>query len=250
MFQYAFGRKLIEIDEKDVVFDISFFEGNKNEKDTSRSFLLNKFNIDSSIKFGNNKRCFLKNNFEKMISKITGNHGYYQNERYFKDIENIIRKEFTLKNSLSESAEKIYSDIKNKPDSVSVHIRRGDYISDPSANANHGTCSVEYYENALSIIRKKVKSPTFFIFSDDISWVKENLKIENAIYVSNPEIKDYEELILMSKCKHNIIANSSFSWWGAWLNQNSNKIVIGPKQWLTHKTSNELDILPAEWIQI
>jgi len=250
MFQYAYGRKLILLDKKDVVFDISFFGDARESIDTNRPFLLDKFIINNSIKFENIKENFFQKIVKKIISNITGEYGFYQNEKYFKDIEDVIRKEFTLKDQLSGVSKKAEVEISNSKNSVSIHIRRGDYVTDKNTNIHHGTCGLDYYQNAIKYILDVVESPTFFIFSDDIEWVKENLKIENCVYVSNPEIKDYEELILMSKCRHNIIANSSFSWWGAWLNKTSDKIIVAPKQWLANKTANELDILPSSWIQI
>lgn len=250
MYQYAYGRKLMIKDKKDVIFDISFFRGAKDAIDINRPFLLDKFNITNSVKFQNIKENFIKRTIKKIVSKITGEYGFYQSEKYFKDIEDTVRKEFTLKEAMSQEAQKISSEIFNSKNSISVHIRRGDYITNKNTNNHHGTCGLDYYENAIKYIKEKTEFPIFFVFSDDIAWVKENLNLENAIYVSDPNIPDYEELILMSECKHHIIANSSFSWWGAWLNPDKNKIVIAPKQWLTKKTSNELDILPKSWVQI
>lgn len=247
LFQYAYGRKLIN-DNELVNFDTSFFEQNK--KDTSRPFLLKKFNISNSVIFVNKKENYLKKILGKIYSKISGNYGFFQSEKYFKNIESIIKKEFTLKDSLSLIAQSFANQIIQNPNSVSIHIRRGDYVSNPSANKHHGICDLEYYRKAILKIKKSVESPLYFIFSDDIEWVKENLKIDNATYVSNPQIQDYEELILMSKCNHHIIANSSFSWWGAWLNPNSDKIVIAPRQWTVNKSSDQLNILPKTWIQI
>lgn len=109
---------------------------------------------------------------------------------------------------------------------------------------------MEYYNKAVEYIKNEVKNPLICVFSDDPEWVKKEFKIENVIFAGNDILKDYEQMYLMSICKHNIIANSSFAWWGAWLNKNPNKIVIGPKQWLVNKTSDKLDVLPKEWIQI
>lgn len=250
LFQYAYGRRLMLINKKEVIFDISFFEGSKQKKDTTRPFLLDNFNIDNSVKFENIKENRFSKSFKKIISKITGDYGFYQSEEYFKGIEEIICKEFTLKEPFSATARVFADKISNTKDSVSIHIRRGDYVLDTKTNEYHGTCDLTYYEKTIEYIKQKNESPTFFIFSDDIEWVKENLKIDNAIFVSNPEVKDYEEMILMSKCSHNIIANSTFSWWGAWLNQNPDKIIVAPKQWTAEKTSDELDIIPKSWIQI
>jgi hypothetical protein len=250
MFQYAYGRKL-ELSQKKVVFDISFFSGLKSKKDTSRAFMLHNFNIKTNASF-----IEKYSSFNDFISKVKRKIGlksadiFYQNEKYFLDIADTIKKEFTLKNSLSSQALEFSEKIMNSENSVSIHIRRGDYISNPTTNKHHGVCDLNYYEKAIDYLKNKIQSPTFFVFSDDIEWVKENLKIEHATLVSNPSLTECEELVLMSKCAHNIIANSTFSWWSAWLNVNSDKIVIAPTQWTRTQTSAELNILPKSWIQI
>lgn len=176
--------------------------------------------------------------------------GNWQSEKYFIDIADIVRKEFSLKNKLSEKASVFLNEIKSTESPVSIHIRRGDYISNKKTNSFHGTCSPDYYKKATDIIEKTVTSPKYFIFSDDIEWVEKNLKLNfPTVYVSGNNIPDYEEMVLMSKCKHNIIANSSFSWWGAWLNNNPNKIVIAPKKWFNTNT-NTKDLIPENWITI
>lgn len=247
LFQYAHGRNCIEQGEK-FIFDISFFEENKI--DTSRPFLLQKFNILESNIFINQKENFIKKFINKIYSKVSGDYGFFQSENYFKQIESIIRSEFTLKDPLSQTAQTYANQITQTQDSVSIHIRRGDYVSNSSANKHHGTCDLEYYKRAISKIKESTESPTFFIFSDDIEWVKENLKIDNALYVSNPKLSECEELLLMSYCAHNTIANSTFSWWGAWLNQNPNKIVIAPQKWLNTDISKQPNIIPSTWVKI
>ena len=248
LFQYAYGRKLTLVDKKYIIFDTSFF--NKKSKDTDRPFLLNKFNIDPSIEFNNKKEFLVTFLFKNIISKITGNHGFYQSENYFKPIEKVIRKEFTLKEPLSPIAQDISNQILDNENSVSIHIRRGDYVLDKETNIHHGTCELDYYKKAIEYIKDKIQSPVFFIFSDDIQWSKENIKEENSFFISSPEIKDYEELIIMSNCRHQIIANSSFSWWAAWLNQNPDKIVIAPQKWLNTDMSKQPDIVPTTWIKM
>ncbi len=252
LFEYAYGRRL-ELSGKKIRFDTSFFHGNKAKIDTARDFKLDKFNIETKAEFSEKKHSFL--NLTRKIKRHLGFKfdEYYQNEKYFKNIEKNIRKEFTLKNPLSKTSLSWEEKIKNTENSVSVHIRRGDYVSDKKTNTYHGTCDIKYYKNGLEKITEILqnKNVEIFVFSDDIAWTKENLKLPYQTYfVSSPEIVDYEELILLSKCKNNIIANSSFSWWGAWLNQNNDKIVIAPKQWTTTKNSDELDVLPKKWIQI
>jgi hypothetical protein len=133
--------------------------------------------------------------------------------------------------------------------SVSIHIRRTDYVSNPNTRRFHGICDMDYYYKAVKMIAGKVHSSNFFLFSDDINWVKENFRIKYPTIFVDHIGSDAEELLLMSLCKHNIIANSSFSWWGAWLNRNLSKIVIAPKKWFKVNV-NERDIVPQEWIRI
>lgn len=249
MFQYAYGRAL-ELAGKKIVFNTAFFNGARSKTDTARDFKLNNFNIQTKAVFTDRKRPVL-DFIKKILGKLKlGEDGYWQSEKYFKKIEDSIRGEFTLKEPLDDRFTNVIRQIENTP-SVSLHIRRGDYVNDKKTKAVHDVCGLEYYEKAIDIIKAEVNNPTFFIFSDDIDWVAKNLEITSpAFWVSNLEGKDFEELILMSKCKHNIIANSTFSWWGAWLNKNPNKIVVAPKQWFTNKTSEDINILPKTWVQI
>lgn len=249
LFQYARGLQLSHIEKKDVVFDISFF--NNTRKDTPRPFLLDKFNIDKTYTYTNRPVSFFQRYIKKITQKITGAYEYYQSEKYFRGVKNEIYRQYTLQDPLSQAAQDIASHITTAQTSVSIHIRRGDYVQDQKTHAYHGVCGLEYYKQAIDHIQKHTNSPiTFFIYSDDITWVRHNLAVTDAVYVSNPSIADYEELILMSMCQHNIIANSTFSWWAAYLNQHAEKIVIAPKQWTAKKSSSELDILPPTWIQL
>ncbi len=134
--------------------------------------------------------------------------------------------------------------------SVSIHIRGGDYVRGKKSSF-HGTCSPEYYIQAIAEIRQKVSDPHFFIFTDDIEWARSLITFpEPFTLVSDPSNPPHEELILMLVCKHNIIANSTFSWWAAWLNPNPNKVVIAPKKWFADEKMSSSDILPALWIRI
>lgn len=278
MFQYAVGKFLAEKNNAELKLDISNF-GQEDKKTTPRKFELKNFNINTKIAtreeikyFKKYKKSnirffrFLYNKifaddsiyisqksyyFDPEILKLKDNiylNGEWQSEKYFKNIRNILTQEFTPKIK-SYTYEKYIEKIQST-DSISIHIRRGDYLNKKLLE-NYGICSLDYYNKAIKLIIEKISNPTFFIFSDDIEWVKENLKIDfPTIFVSNGEIKDYEELILMSKCKHNIIANSSFSWWGAWLNQNPNKIVIAPKNWFKNESWAPKDLIPENWLRI
>lgn len=250
LFQYAYGRKLEIIDKKNVIFDISFFKDLQTnplyKKDLLRPFLLDRFNINPASKFSPNPENYLLKFTKKIFAKITKKFPLFQSEKYFEPIKDIILQEITLKNPLLTQAQNIANNIKLQTNSVSIHIRRGDYLN----NSHHPICPPEYYYHAEHYIKSKINNPLFFIFSDDIEWVRKNLQISDSVFVSDKNISEVEEMFLMSQCKHNIIANSTFSWWGAYLNRNDHKIVIAPKQWTKHKSANELDILPKSWIQM
>lgn len=176
--------------------------------------------------------------------------GYFQSEKYFQDFKNEIRKDFIFTPPLSSKNQEITEHIKSL-NSISVHVRRWDYMSEKNKSL-YGTCDLDYYKRAIRIIQEKINSPVFFFFSDDIEWVKENLQVENNSYYIdwNTGEQSYEDMRLMSLCKHNIIANSSFSWWGAWLNNNKEKLVIAPEKWFNSDTINYKDIVPETWIKI
>lgn len=169
-------------------------------------------------------------------------HGYFQSEKYFNhNREKIL--ELFLCNKVINELKKKYSDKLNN--SCSIHIRRGDYLN---LSDHHPVQEIIYYTEAISIMGK---DKTFFIFSDDINWCKKNFNfLDNVVYCENNE--DFEDLYLMSLCENNIIANSSFSWWGSWLNKNINKKVISPKKWFGPSKGNidTKDIYCQKWMLI
>ena len=176
--------------------------------------------------------------------------GYWQSEKYFINIQNQIKQTFSFnKNKLSPNTLKCLNDILSTKNSVSIHVRRGDFLSPKFIKLHGNICTLEYYEKAIDIINKKNPNPHFYIFSDDSEWVKKNLRIQNCTYITfNKNQDSWQDMFLMSQCKHNILANSSFSWWGAWLNSYENKIVIAPKQFLNIGDSK--DLIPDSWIKI
>ncbi len=156
--------------------------------------------------------------------------GYWQNERYFKDIRDLILLDLKLKKDLSSLCLKLMQAIRANQ-SVGIHVRRGDYLSHPDI----GLLELSYYVRAVKYINNQIQTPTFYIFSDDIDWCRTNLAfIENSVFVDQTE-NEIDDFQLMQECDHNIIANSSFSWWAAWLNKNPNKIVIAPKKWMARR---------------
>ncbi|WP_158838613.1 alpha-1,2-fucosyltransferase [Polaribacter sp. L3A8] len=254
MFQYAYAKALenkgynVKLDLSEIKkyklhggYQLDKYKINLKTAD-SFSTLFAKIGLKKSIK----EKSLL---FNKNLKSLKGNEyvkGYFQTEKYFIEIRDTLLKEFSINQKLSFKTEIIASQITESKNSCSLHIRRGDYISDKKANNIHGTCSLEYYRSAISIINKKYQDTLFFVFSDDITWTKGNLKITNAFYVDVKSIP-HEDMYLMSLCNHNITANSSFSWWGAWLNKNKNKTIIAPKQWFVNFKN---EIACKNWIKI
>lgn len=174
--------------------------------------------------------------------------GHWQSERYFVEVAQIIKNDFTFKLPLDDTNLKIAHEIASVR-SVSLHIRRGDYISSKKTLSTHGLCPLSYYESAISLICNHIKMPHFFVFSDDVEWAQKNLKINHPCrYIDHNQGKEsYNDMRLMSLCEHNIIANSTFSWWGAWLNNYADKIVVAPQRWFVNDTK-VIDLFPDGWL--
>ncbi len=277
MFQYATGRALalrskqefkidissfdhyilrkFEIDKLNTNFEIASLEEIEKLKYAKKTFLNYLYTfITNNKRFGNNycKEKFFY--FDESILNISGEKylfGYWQSEKYFKDIKEVLLEEFTPITPLHNESLRYLENIE-KRNSISLHIRRGDYITNATTNQYHGVCSLSYYRQAVERILESEPEAYFCIFSDDIEWAKNNLNfMPEFTYIElSKNIPDYEELFLMSYCKHNIIANSSFSWWGAWLNKNPEKKVIAPKQWFKDRSIQTKDLLPDDWIKL
>lgn len=283
MFQYALGRKLSYERDVELVLDTSLLKSKRIDDTTRRSFeleifeikgheatknelgnvkpLLSKIENSLALKFkgtGLQKENYFVENqsyFDKSIDKVGENcylMGYWQSYRYFDSVESLIRQDFRFRKNLDKKSNSIANNIRND-NSISIHIRRTDYVNN-SNHSIHGVCSLEYYMEAIEFITKNVSSPIFYIFSDDIEWARSNLRLNfKCEYISgNYGSKSYIDMQLMSLCKHNIIANSSFSWWGAWLNENTDKIVIAPKKWFKDEKRNSMtsDLIPEDWIRL
>jgi hypothetical protein len=279
MFQYAIGLKLSLSYGYPFYLDIESYGWDK-----FRRFELNTvFGVTEPIAEPNTKEiCRLSHRylfFDRLIRKIRGGDfpyylkpvfeepsfrfdpnifrvsdntyisGHFQSEKYFKSIDKEIRNRFQF--AIEPNA--YYSElgeIINFPESISVHIRRGDYVTDSATSRFHGICSLEYYNSAILWMREHLKHPIFVFVSDDMDWTKSHFKhISDAIFVENNKGPAYEDLRIMTICKHNIIANSSFSWWGAWLNPNGQKYVVAPKIWFADaEMQKQVDsIYPESW---
>jgi hypothetical protein len=174
--------------------------------------------------------------------------GNWQSEKYFKHVDDTIRRDFSFKTPLTgrnaETAALITDCM-----AVSLHVRRGDIAADPTALAVHGLCSLDYYQSAVEYVTARVAHPEFFVFSDDMSWAREHLHFGFPCHYigHNKGLDSYNDMRLMSLCNHHIIANSSFSWWGAWLNPHVEKIVVAPKQWFAADIDSS-DVVPLIWV--
>jgi len=273
MFQWALARMIEETTDMEVYLDMSYFQ-----KRYARPFELGIFRLEPKLiedKLTKLKleiiwrlRALLKweeflgitlyseakFNFDPSITRIKPNtfiEGFFQSELYFKCIEKKLREDFVFAKFPDGVNSRLRNEITSE-NSVSLHIRRGDYVQKKRYQDVYATCSLDYYKRGVELIAQKHPNPIVFIFSDDIPWVKKNLKLPyECVYVShNTGENSYEDMRLMSLCKHNVIANSSFSWWGAWLNTNPEKIVVAPQKWFNDENIIQTDVIPENWMRL
>lgn len=269
MFQYAAARALTLRKGTELELDISSFRTDKNKREYMlgnytiqgnvmkvahpamqriRSYVRSKIGIAGTARVYGEKN----NRFDSTVLNLPdGTYllGHWQSEKYFEDCRGTIISDFTYKEKLSKGSQQILSKIQGS-DSVSLHIRRGDYIKDPVAAKVLGTLPLTYYIRALQMMQEKNRNMSVFLFSDDPEWVRENVQITAAevIYVTTGSA--CEDLELMRSCKSHVIANSSFSWWGAWLNTDKSKKVIAPKSWFADAEFSADDIVPESWTRL
>ena len=278
LFQYAMGRSLASRTGSELKLDLDWFA---SEGAPGRSFLLDRFNIHYRVATDPDIRALLRwrrllgrdlhealvpfhrkkyirlRDFEPFREKyrtLGGNvylEGYWTDERYFRDMSHELRSEFTLRGELSPYHRRMSEAIAGS-ESVSVHVRRGDYVTHDRFRPIFDICNREYYAKAIDEIVRTVPDPRFFVFSDDIEWARRHLRTgHDTAYVSQADgDSPDEELVLMSLCRHNIIANSTFSWWGAWLNRNEGKRVVAPGKWFNIPGRNGGECVPASWTKI
>lgn len=268
LFSYCFGRR-IAIEKRDILIVDKW----PIYEYTAQSYYsLNRFNIKGlELPFkskyitsflnrldNENTRTISKVNFTKIYepqiiedclnTKNLILDGHWQSYKYFEKYWEILKRDLTLKKSNLTFDQMRNLEEMKQSNSISIHIRRGDYLKSKDLKP----LPIDYYREAIKISRKKINKPKFFVFSDDQEWVRKNLEIEDAVYpsqnIENPE----NDLIMMSQAKHNIIANSTFSWWGGYLNKFEDKIIIAPNDWFTSKKRNNYisDLLPQKWIKI
>lgn len=277
MFQYAAGRSLAARFQVPLKLDLNWFFSEHGG--TKREYALEPFKLFEECNIVQENCCVEKSLWEKFRSlwrkeaykkyRVVREksfcydpslqemqppvylQGYWQSEKYFEEISRVIRSEFSCR-ELSSEGTCYLNEIQGSRIPVSLHVRRGDYVTNAATQKFHGQCSLEYYLAASNYILKEYPCADFYVFSDDLQWVRKNLSIEAPVsYVEvNGGAAPHEELMLMRACSHHIIANSSFSWWGAWLNEKENKRVIAPKRWFADSHNDTSDLVPSNWIRL
>ena len=280
LFQYATGRSVAHKKHTALKLDTSWFADQ-----TTRHYALHHYQIETEeaspaeverliggdlrglrrklFNFIQRRRLYYRRNVvkEKITRRFDPNIfrtkkdayliGYWQTNKYFKDIESSLRREFCLKDVVSGKNASMEEKIK-RVDSVSLHVRRGDYVTNSRYQRKFGVCSLGYYQQAIELIAERIRVPQFFVFSDDKEWARENLKFSHPIaFVDhNSREEAHQDLRLMSLCKHHITANSTFSWWGAWLCEHPGKIVVTPARWFKQSDQKMHDLIPEGWQKI
>jgi hypothetical protein len=281
MFQYAFGKQLAIQNKTTLKVDLTFLK----DRTPRPNFVFRDFDLDIfSLSVDSAKKDDLKlfssrpNKFRRIIAKLLKTNyvqlnensfsfnkanfireknihltGYWQSPKYFKEIEQELRSSFQFKQQLKGLELDLFYEIKNE-EAICINFRRGDFVNLKTGAETHGTPNENYYKNAIDFIASKTINPKFYIFSDDIEWCRENVTLEHPFKIIGHEYKGTKfaaYLQLMSACKHFIIPNSTFAWWGAWLNNDPDKIVISPKKWFENdELQNQTqDLIPEEWLK-
>lgn len=273
LFQYSAAKSLSMKHDVQLVLDLSWFKS-KNKSNTVRTYSLENFGINARIATPDEESFHSLNypGFRNIFRKKTTGwtyysekkfgfsddfftlpdntylNGYWQSYKFFESIKPILMAELEYKGYVNSEVNKLSLDLSSL-NSVAIHVRRGDYVSNLRANKFHGTCPIDYYLKSINLLREKVNNPEFFVFSDDIDWVRNNMDFDckvNYIDLNYPN-EAHCDFFLMGKCKHFIIANSTYSWWPAWLSSNSKKIVIAPKNWFA-KSIDTKSLFPGQWV--
>ena len=279
LFQYAAGRAVAYRAGVPLKLDVSAFD-----RDPGRKYRLGHFNVAAALASQEEVECMTRpqykglagrmllmaerfklrhtpivltersGRFDPQVLRARGRvylAGYWQSEKYFAEIGPLLRRELTWKQPPDRGNADMLRLIQGC-ESVSVHVRRGDYASDARRYEFHGVCSPDYYQAAVQRLSTMIAAPHFFIFSDDMDWTARHVRLSHPVtYVThNGADRDYEDLRLMSQCKHYIIANSTFSWWGAWLCPHAAKVVIAPQKWFNKADYDDQDIVPPSWIRV
>ena len=279
MFQFAMGYAMVLRNNMPLWLDIRSLKESAEEGNIKRAYELGCFSLPAAVVEANKMEAILEAGKGKLarylgigrINRLEESgfrynpaysrtptpvyiNGYFQSEQYFRDYTREIRSVF-LKQAVIAENDFWNQEIKSAAVPVAMHVRRGDYTANPETLKFHGICNATYYEKAVNKILEKHADARFFVFSDDIGAAAAELGhlSENMRFVEHktPRIAAYD-MLLMSRCRHNIIANSTYSWWGAWLNENPDKMVIAPQRWFADEAMQAQtgDLIPETWIRL
>ncbi len=284
LFQFATALSLAKKNHARVFLDLSWFDKDHlSAGETPRAYALGVYDLGCNVLIKNNRRKASHKQLTRYIDAVVRRvkkyinvgiphfyeksmkfhpnliqselpiwlDGYWQSYKYFEDIKPALREMIAFSRNMNSTMQAIYKDILVK-DAICIHVRRGDYVTNPSAAQFHGLCDLSYYYSGINLVIKNLINPHAFIFSDDPLWVRSNFKLQipsTIVDINGPD-EAHQDLWLMAACKHFIIANSSLSWWGAWLSDQSDKIVVAPNQWFLNGQMSTEDLIPDQWIRI
>jgi hypothetical protein len=282
MFQYASALGIASHHNVPLYLDLSWFKISKGLANTTpRKFSLNVFDFnyeENNTLFSNDSlsiigRCRRKivkispkifkekkiynessYSFDPNVFNLSSPfllNGYWQSAKYFSEVSEKVSEIFGTPNNLSSQSNLMIDQIAST-DSICIHIRRGDYVTNPIALKTHGLCSIDYYKEGIQSIAKDLSQPHCYVFSDDIEWSKSNLltSVPMTFVDFNGPAEAHQDLWLMAACKHFVIANSSLSWWGAYLGKHPGKKVVSPKNWFNDKALNTNDLYLDSWVRL
>lgn len=275
LFQYAAGRALALDRKEQLYLDLSFLNA-VSKGYTKRNFELDQikhkaqiasekelkdFDVSGLISRALNRvglkeyKVFYERgqNYQPEFEKLPENvllNGYWQSEKYFSGIRKELEEEISPNYNFTELGRSMLEKI-SATHSIAIHVRRGDMLNLKSANDFHGICDISYYKKAIEKLKEKNSDLSYFVFSDDIKWCKEQFSFLDKVNFAEEEQgkPSSQDLFIMSRCQHNIIANSSYSWWSAWLNKNKG-VVIAPQNWFKDKNAQTRDLFPETWIKL
>lgn len=281
LFQYATARALAAHCGVPLVLDLSWFDNiPASESVTPRKYALSPFALDARVQstgFYSQSQPMLKKAVRRALSRLglvrqggvyfersfkfdrrvltlsapVHLNGYWQSSKYFSDAQQIIRAEIGRVGQMSPASRAMLADIAAS-DAVCLHVRRGDYVTNKTAAQIHGLCSMDYYRQGVQIVSEGLDRPHGYVFSDDPQWVRHNLDVGldfTVVDVNGPD-DAHQDLWLMAACKRFVIANSSLSWWGAWLSAHAGKQVVYPSRWFLGKDADVSDLCPQDWTGI
>jgi len=276
MFQYAYALGISKRIPCEILLDTSWYDTYSHH----RPYILDRFHIDQKIAtkgdvwrakgdYSANKLSYACKTLRKWIAphhkknlinerkdrcdlalcypyKKAYITGYFTSEKFFQDITSDIRNSFVFKNELSLESIQVKKEMQSCS-SVAISFRRGDFVNNPL----HDVCSINYYKRAIAFMQGHLEGVRFFVFSDDILWVKENVELpKNSLFMDFNGPNYMEDMHLMTMCKHHIIPNSTFSWWGAWLSSFRDQVVVAPKRWLNGSSYFYDHVVPERWIKL